>query len=147
MRLCSSSAASYSRLTRISRWANGLATAGASFIESPCNGLCRTKGSAAPSLLLMGKSRLRRLFGHRLRFRRQKARLLPPAQQRGGSVGHVFTRLAEEDPRPALDRQLQIHARGREVHERAGVIECQVVVRARAKLLEPGRIVGVDPAC
>src|SRR6185437_8879959 len=58
----------------------------------------------------------------------------------------VLSRLPKGDVRPALERQLQIHPRRREVDERPRMIHRQVLVRPAAKLLQLLRIRAVDPA-
>src|ERR1700674_3040990 len=64
----------------------------------------------------------------------------------GASGRGVFARLAENDAGPALERQLEIHARGCEVHQCAAVIEGQVLLRPAAELLQLARIRALDPA-
>src|SRR5580693_4210832 len=61
-------------------------------------------------------------------------------------VAGVLAGLAEHDGRPALERQLQVDARGGKVDERTAVIERQMVVGARAEFLEPGALARVHPA-
>src|SRR5205807_1225929 len=58
----------------------------------------------------------------------------------------MLTGLVKADVGPALEGQLEIHARRREVHERAAVIERQVLLRPAAEFLELARIPAVDPA-
>src|SRR5205807_4019701 len=58
----------------------------------------------------------------------------------------VFARLAERNVGPAFQGELEIHARGRQIHQRAAVIERQVLVRPAAELLHPARIRALDPA-
>src|ERR1700756_5406392 len=101
-------------------------------MEPPGSRLCRTKQRGAP---YPGSA-----AGSRQRARYELGRLLAAA------LGAVFPGLVEDDAGPALDRQLEIHARGRQVHERTGVIERQVVVGAGAELLEALRVGAVDPA-
>src|SRR5215472_9415123 len=83
---------------------------------------------------------------HQLRRRAPKARLWRPAQSPAATLAGVFPGLVEGDARPALDGQLELDARGSEVHERAGVVERQVIVGAGAELLEALRVGAVDPA-
>src|SRR3977135_4750816 len=64
----------------------------------------------------------------------------------GGSGCGVLARLAENDAGPALERQLEIHARGREVHQCSAVIEGQMLVRPAAELLQLARVRALDPA-
>src|SRR5437764_10621346 len=123
MRLCSSSAASYSACSSTSRWVR--AGAGVtSFIGRPVSGcgacracLCRTNPRAAPY------------------------------PEIGAPSGRgVLARLAERDVGPAFQGELEIHARGREAYQCAAVIERQVIVHPAAELLQLARIRALDPA-
>src|SRR3984893_13287355 len=95
---------------RTSRWVSA-AGRETSFIGPPWCRLCRTNPRAAPY----------------------------PSNRRA-SGRRVFARRAENDVGPALERQLQIHARGREVHQCAAVIEGQVLLRPDTELLQLARI-------
>src|SRR6185295_19114279 len=57
-----------------------------------------------------------------------------------------LARRAEGDLRPALDGEVEVHARRRQVHQRAGVIQREVVVRLGAEFIEMLLVRAVHPA-
>src|SRR5579863_3084833 len=54
-------------------------------------------------------------------------------------------RLAERDVRPALERELEIHAAWRKINQRAAVIDREIVIRLGAKLLKLLFVLAADP--
>ena len=56
------------------------------------------------------------------------------------SFGLMLARILKADIGPALERQLQIHARAGQINQIAIVIERQVIESACAELLELARI-------
>src|SRR5438128_8171056 len=81
-----------------------------------------------------------------MRARRALQRTKRAAGARSGGAREVLAGLAKSDRRPALDRELEVDARGREVDEVARVVEREVVVAARAKLGELALVRRRDPA-
>src|SRR6185437_14612161 len=58
----------------------------------------------------------------------------------------MLARLPKNDTRPALERQLQVHARRGEIDQSATVIDGEVLVRTLLELRELGGITPRDPA-
>src|SRR3984885_15312979 len=131
MRSCSSSAASYRRLTRISRCMRGAAMAGTSFMGPFRCAYVAQNARARPP----------REAPRRAAPRAEPSLLSQSLLRRG-----VLADLAEHDARPALLRQLQVDARGRQIHQCAGVIDREGVMGASAKLGELERIRALYPA-
>src|SRR5690606_23083064 len=68
------------------------------------------------------------------------------AEQALGRSRQMFAGFSKIQIRPALERELQVHARGRQVDQGAGMIHREILIRLAAKLLELLRVLSIYPA-
>src|SRR5882672_12390536 len=98
-----------------------------------------------PTSTVVAKPWLAQAVSAHARRARARIRAGSSVLDSGAGIGEVFACRTEAYARKALERQLQIDARGRQIDQRAAVIARQIVVSLQLELLQFAFLPGADP--